>query len=159
MQNQQVVSTFAHLVDEYERFQGFIAKAESMRERYRSEVVERVIADHASRADALLNELVPLMVDVDLAAQHAQEQVAEAQGELDTYHMRQQERDLRVLIGELDEEAARTLASDDAAALEAAEQRADALGTQKDVLDALLVRWDALGRAAGILATSDAADA
>ena len=73
--------------------------------------------------------------------------------------MRRQERDLRVLIGELDEEAARTLASDDAAALEAAEQRAEALGTQKDVLDTLLVRWDALGRAAGILATSDAADA
>ena len=61
----ELLSQFQAKVDEFARFQEFIAKAQAQASRFAPEVVEKVINSNQEKALAVVEDLIPLTMDVE----------------------------------------------------------------------------------------------
>ncbi len=104
MNKKELLGSFKKQIDEFARFQEFIAKAEAQKEKFAPHVVEKVLADYKAKAKLLLEDILPLMADVEALVEKATSERSEIQegGEASTYHL--QELELRLVIGELSQE-------------------------------------------------------
>jgi hypothetical protein len=104
MKKKELLGGFKKQIDEFARFQDFMAKAEAQKEKFASHVVEKVLADYKAKAKLLLEDILPLMAEVEALKEKATSERMEIQesGEASTYHL--QELELRLVIGELTQE-------------------------------------------------------
>lgn len=144
---------FTSLVDRFEQTQNFIDQAQAKADRFRPEVIARVVEGHKRTIDDLLVDILPLLDEVEGAAAAAEQQRAEIEAGGASSRLMLEELELRNLIGELDNdtwEAERAPHADRIAAVDSDLATVDA--TIGDLRDALL-RWELVGQQAGLLHT------
>lgn len=142
---------FTSLVDRFEQTQNFIDQAHAKADRFRPEVIARVVEGHKRTIDDLLVDILPLLDDVEGAAATADQQRAEIEEGGVSSRLMLEELELRNLIGEIENdtwEAERAPHADRIAAVDSDLAAVDA--RIAELRDALL-RWELVGQQAGLL--------
>ena len=142
---------FTSLVDRFEQTQNFIDQALAKADRFRPEVIARVVEGHKRTIDDLLVDILPLLDDVEGAAAASEQERAEIEAGGAASRLTLEELELRNLIGELeneDWEAARGPHAERIAAVDSDLATIDA--RISELRDALL-RWELVGQHAGLL--------
>jgi hypothetical protein len=155
MDNAELLSHFENRVDEFDKIQGFIEKAQSQASKFAAAVVEKVIKTNTEKGEAIVEELIPLMSDMDgvvegLEAQKAEIVVGQQQSKLDL-----EELELRLLIQELTDKEFEKKSSGLKKELEESNGKIGELDTELDKFRDQLNRWQELGQRAGVLESGE----
>ena len=160
MDNAELLSHFEDRVDEFDKIQGFIEKAESQASKFAAAVVEKVIKTNTEKGEAIVEELIPLMSDMDgvvegLEGQKADVVAGQQQSKLDL-----EELELRLLIQELTDKDFDKKSSGLKKELEESNGKIDEFDAELAKFRDQLNRWQELGQRAGVLESGelDAAD-
>ena len=151
MKKKELLGGFKKQIDEFARFQEFMAKAEAQKEKFAVHVVEKVLADYKAKAKLLLEEILPLMADVEALKEKATSERMEIQesGEASTYNL--QELELRLVIGELTQEEFDTQAVEYQTTAGSVKDKLKKLDKEITSIQKELERWHGLMTSSNIL--------
>ncbi len=156
MDKAELLATFSERVEQFERYQSFIAKAQGQSGKFASAVVEKVIADNESKSMEVVSELVPLMADMESVIDDLRTRRAEALDSSKESQFRLEELELRLAIGDLSEADFNAEASEFKSVVENTESQVAELDSERVRFEEALARWQELGTAAGVLANGAA---
>ena len=145
------LARFTALVDRFEQVQGFIDQARAMAARFRPEVIQRVIDGHQATINEVLTDVVPLMMDLEQAAQAADARRADIDAGAAASRFALEELELRHLIGELDDDGWLSGRIEHEERVAAVDRDLAEVDAERDALRGALARWDAAGKSAGVL--------
>ena len=151
MDKAELLSQFTAKVDEFARHQGFIDKARAQADRFAPEVVAKVITTNEAKALGVVEDLIPLTADVveRIEGLQADRRAIEASSADST--LRMQELELRLAIGELDDDGFAAESADLKVELDGAQVKIGVIDADVAELSAALDRWNELGVRAGVL--------
>ncbi|MFK7928376.1 MAG: FHA domain-containing protein [Myxococcota bacterium] len=158
MDKAELLSEFQAKVDEFARYQEFIAKAEAQAERFAPEVVQKVISTNRDKSLSVVEALIPLTADLEEITAGLESEKASITEATSSSQMAVQELELRLAIGELEQDAFDEEAASLKAELEEASVKIDAIDADLVSFNASLERWTLLGTEAGVLAPPTEAD-
>jgi hypothetical protein len=151
MQKPDLHESFNNQITEFEKYLGFIDKAKAAADSFSAEVVEKVVSDNHARAMQLAGELMMPLVEVethidDLAVQRStiETDTASASESL-------QELELRLMIGDLDDDTYATESAPIKATVDEAETRLLEIDEEHDAFAGVLDRWRIAGVRSGAL--------
>ena len=141
MAKSELIAEFrAHLAS-FERYQGFIDKARSYADRFNPAVVERVIADNSARIHEVAAQLDPLVPQLrQVVASLEEQRDGITQGAEDS-RSQLEELELRLAIGEIDEESFELSTIDLRAQLETVDQRVGEVDAELGDFQGALNAW------------------
>lgn len=159
MDRAELLGEFQGRVDSFEKFQGFIAKAQSQAGKFAAAVVDKVVKDNTEKSMEIVGEIIPLMADIETVIGELGNERQSALDNAKDSKFKLEELELRHMIGDL---------SDDAFEAEAAEYKAVAESTDKKVgeideelasFQGAIDRWVELGTQAGFIDSDGGASA
>jgi hypothetical protein len=151
MDKDVLLTEFQARVDEFEKYQNFIARARSQSAKFAASVVEKVIKDNTEKSLQVVEQIIPLLNDVE---EHIRQLEADRQSVLDgrqTSQFALEELELRQAIGELDDAAFDQEASGLKEALGSIDSRVGGIDKQLETFRTQLSRWEKIGTESGIL--------
>jgi hypothetical protein len=113
--------------------------------------VANVVGRHTAARNDLLVDLIPMMVDVEHAANAADARRAAIEAEVSVARAAIEELDLRQLIGDLDDDAHAEATSPHRAKIDGVRSELDNAELEAMTLRDSLARWEKIGAAAGVL--------
>ncbi len=157
MDKSELLSAFESRVAQFERYQGFIERAQGHASRFAPAVVEKVVQDNEQKSLEVVLELIPLTSDMDeVVAELTRDRDAVLAGVQDS-RFALEELELRREIGDIEEDAFAQEAGPHQRAVDSVGARVsefeESLGRFRSVLD----RWTDLGTRAGVLQEQPAA--
>jgi hypothetical protein len=158
MDNTELLSHFENRVQEFGKIQGFIEKARGQASKFAAAVVEKVIRTNTEKAEGIVEELIPLMSDMDgvvegLEAEKAAVVEGQQQSKLDLEEM-----ELRLLIQELTEKQFNKKSAGLKKDLEESNGKIAELDAELEKFHVQLDRWQELGQRVGVLESGEAAE-
>ena len=152
MDNAELLSQFQAKVDEFARYQEFIDKAEAQSSRFAAAVVEKVISSNREKSLEVVEALIPLTADVEDVVSSIETEKAEIASAHEASNMAIQELELRMAIGELDQEGFDNESADLRKEVEEANAKVEGLDADLEAFKGALERWTELGTKGGVLA-------
>ena len=149
--NTPLIEKFGTLVTRFEQHRGFMDKARALADSYSPLVVERVGSDHEQRSNELLTELIPLMIEVEEAADGLDDDRESSLAGVTDVRAAAEELELRRLIGDIDEEEAELEAALHSETLAGVDAHVAELDGEIAAFRAQLDAWRSIGLAAGVL--------
>ena len=146
------LSRFNSMVERFHQLQTWIERANAAADRFRPEIVARVVEGHTASRDELLVDLVPLMVEVEVEADAADARAADIEARIATEQTALEELELRQIIGDLDEDGWLEAATPLQDAIDSVKPALNAAREESASLRAALASWEAMGQSAGVLA-------
>ncbi len=151
MEKSELLSAFESRVGQFEKFQGYIERAQSQSSRFAKAVVDKVVQDNEQKSLEVVLELIPLTADMDeIVAQFIGDRealvatVQEAQFQLE-------ELELRKEIGDLSDEAFEADAKQYRSAVARVDAQVAAIDEELGRFKVVLGKWSELGTKAGVL--------
>jgi hypothetical protein len=93
----------------FDRIAGFITKAEALSDKFRPEVVAKVVTGHKATLDEIAVDMMPLVIDVEQEVEQETASLGAFAERTTTAQTSAEEVELRKLIGDLDDEQASDL--------------------------------------------------
>ncbi|HHO50545.1 MAG TPA: FHA domain-containing protein [Deltaproteobacteria bacterium] len=152
MDKAELLASFTERVDQFDRYQSFISKAQEQSGKFAAAVVEKVVADNESKSMEVVSELVPLMADIEAIIEDLRAQRAEALDSSKESQFRLEELELRLAIGDLSEKDFNAEASEFKGVVDSTETKVAELDGERVLFEEALSRWHELGTSAGVLA-------
>lgn len=156
MEKAELLSEFSSRVDRFERYQDFIGKARAQANRFSAAVVEKVIQDNEARSMTVVEEIIPLIGDMEAVVADL---TGTKDGILNGRHESQfalEELELRLAIGEMTDEDFESESSQLKEDLGSIDTQVNTIDEELAKYQAVLERWASLGQEAGVL--KDAGD-
>ncbi len=150
MDKAELLTEFRSRVEEFERYQSFITKAQSQSSRFAPAVVEKVVKDNTEKSLVVIGQSRDLIKDVRAAMaklDSSRQSVLDGRG---NSQFALEELELRLAIGEMTEEEFEQAASDLKSSLGSIDQTADAVDQELASYQDLMNRWDGLLAQSGI---------
>ncbi len=151
MDKAELLTSFTDRVDQFERYQGFILKAQSQSDKFAAAVVEKVVADNRSKCLDVVSDLVPLMADMEAVIEQLQAARQETLDSSRESQFRLEELELRHAIGDLSDEDFESEAADFKAVVGNTDEKVAELDDERERFEEVLTRWKDLGASAGML--------
>ncbi len=146
---QEALLKLNDLVDRYARHRGFIERARSQTTKFSSSVVERVISDHSVKCAEVSAEILPIVPEIEALIASIQVERDEVGRSKGSVHDQIEELELRLAIGELEQDEFDSLTLEFRASMGESDQKLLALDGQIAELQAGLDRWVELAASAG----------
>ncbi len=147
MEKAELLSTFNEKLESFERFRGFIEKAEAATEKFSPEVIAKVVSDNEAKAGAAAEAIRPLVADMEAVVADQQAQIAEIQASSEGATAAVEELTLRNMIGELSDDDFAAKSEELKAELGNAEERIAEIQTDLEQYETAVGRWRELGGA------------
>lgn len=147
------LSRFNATVERFQQLQTWIERANAAADRFRPEIVQRVVSGHTASRDELLVDIVPMMIEVEVAADAADSQVEDILARVAEERRQLEELELRHVIGDLSEDDWADASAPLHAAIDAVQPQLTAAREEAQALRGALSTWETLGKGAGVLAT------
>jgi len=156
MDKPELLNSFTERVDQFEKLQSFISKAQEHSGKFASAVVEKVVADNQAKSLEVVSQIIPLMSDMegviaDLGARRSEVQDASRESQF-----RLEELELRLAIGDLSEEDFNAEASEFKAMVGSSDSQIKEFDAERMRFQEALERWTTLGADAGVIAEGGA---
>jgi hypothetical protein len=151
MDKAALLTEFQARVDEFERFQGFIHKAKGQVGKFASAVVEKVIKDNEARSLAVVEQIIPLVGDIEDVIQGLSD---ERQQVLDGRQLAQfalEELELRLAIGEMSDDDFLDAAGPHQETVGSIDGKVAGIEAELNKYRGVMTRWTDLGTASGML--------
>ncbi len=152
MEQAELLAQFSERVDQFDKYQSFIAKAQEQSGKFAAAVVQKVVADNESKSMEVVSELIPLMTDIEAVIEDLRRQRAEALDSSKESQFKLEELELRLAIGDLDDDKFQAEASEFKSVVDRTESLVAELDVQREKFESALSRWQELGTSAGVLA-------
>jgi len=152
MEQSELLAQFSERVDQFDKYQSFIAKAQEQSGKFAAAVVQKVVADNESKSMEVVSELIPLMTDIEAVIEDLRRQRAEALDSSKESQFKLEELELRLAIGDLDDDKFQAEASEFKSVVDRTESLVAELDQQREQFETALSRWQELGTSAGVLA-------
>lgn len=144
MDKPDLLAEFKKQLEAYERYQSFIDKARSMTDKFRPEVVEKVVADNTAKMQDVADLLAPQVPQVQAIVADLKAQRAGVEEAMQSARMGLEELELRQMIGELDDEGFEAAAAELKASVERETARLGELDAELGSFTGMLDAWSAL---------------
>ncbi len=144
MDKAELLATFTDRVDQFEKFQSYIAKARDQSSKFASAVVDKVIKDNHAKAMEVAEQIAPLVAEVHEVLEDVSRARGEAVDSSRESQFRLEELDLRLAIGDLTQEAHDKESVPDRAVVKSADARVKELDEEKESFEAVLRHWSEL---------------
>lgn len=151
MDKAELLATFTDRVTQFEKYQGFIAKAREQAGKFASAVVEKVVQDNTKRCMEIVSEIVPLTTDMETVLEDLRQHRDAALDSAKESQFRLEELELRLAIGDLSEADFRAEASDYKAVVESTDAKVADIDHERLRFSEAIERWGSLGAEAGVL--------
>jgi hypothetical protein len=151
MEHSKLLSNFQKKVDEFEKYQGYIEKAQGQADRFETSVIEKVVSSNTEKAMKVVDELIPMMAEVE---EHIGSLKSEKEGLLvDQSESRDQlnELELRHVIGEMTKKQFESGSKDLKALLDKVDASVAEFDEKVEALQTELTRWNEAAAKAGVL--------
>jgi hypothetical protein len=149
MESAAIHHNFVALLDQYSQHREYIRRARSQAARFSSAVVEKVIFDHEVKASGVAERILPLVPALQSRVDDIDAEKASIHREKASSDEEMQELELRLAIGETDEDGFNDASSALRDTLAQAESRLAGLDDERGGLSATLARWVELAEEAG----------
>jgi hypothetical protein len=156
MKKAELLKEFTSKVDEFARYRQFIEKAESQRAKFAASVVEKVIASNEQKAMGVVEELIPLTMDVESVVSDLDEARRGVIAGAEDSKLQLEELELRQAIGELTDKEFASQTKDLKAQISASDTQVAGIDGELESFNGVLVRWADLGEKAGVLSAAPA---
>jgi hypothetical protein len=150
MEHSKLLSNFQKKVDEFEKYQGYIEKAQGQADRFETSVIEKVVSSNIEKAMKVVDELIPMMAEVE---EHIGSLKSEKEGLLvDQSESRDQlnELELRHVIGEMTKKQFESGSKDLKALLDKVDASVAEFDEKVEALQTQLTRWNEAAAKAGV---------
>src|SRR5687768_14179928 len=104
MEKSELLSAFESRVGQFEKFQGYIERAQSQSSKFAKAVVEKVVQDNEQKSLEVVLELIPLTADMDEVVSQLSSERAALTATVQEAQFRLEELELRKEIGDLSDE-------------------------------------------------------
>ena len=152
MDRAALLAEFGGRVDEFDKYQTFIDKANSQQGKFAPAVIEKVIKDNTEKCQNVASEVLPLTSDVDAVIAELSDERQKVLDSKGTSELQLQELELRLMIGELDDAGFEAEGKALREAIASVDSRVQVFDVELDQFKALMARWLALGEKSGVLA-------
>lgn len=149
MDKDQLLSTFNEKVETYARHRGFIDKAQAQGGKFSPAVIEKVCLDNEIKSSDLVDEIVPLVGEIEGILSGLQTDLDGIQHSSASATEQMEELSLRQAIGELSDEDFETESADLKASLDEAGGRIAAIEEEQGSFSTALDAWTTLAEKAG----------
>ncbi|MBA2320698.1 MAG: FHA domain-containing protein [Deltaproteobacteria bacterium] len=156
MEKSELLSAFESRVGLFEKYQGYIERAQSQSSRFAKAVVEKVVQDNEQKSLEVVLELIPLTADMDEVVQQLSSERAALQGTVQEAQFQLEELELRKEIGDLSEEDFETEAGQYRTAVSSVDVQVADIETELGRFQGVISRWQELGTKAGVLQSESA---
>ena len=149
MEQQELLERFNGLLADYRKHRQYIRRVQEQSEKFSPAVIERVKLDHEVKSSAVAEEILPLVVDMNGHVETIQNElrsITDGKGDSD---VEMEELNLRLAIGEIDDDEFASLSEGVRSILDDAEGRLSTLRTQLESLQSVLSEWEELALSAG----------
>jgi FHA domain len=144
MDKAELLETFAEGITQYEKYQGFIQRAQEQSGKFTSAVVEKVVRDNGQKCEEILSTLRPLRAELESvveglrsARERQTDSARESQFQLE-------ELELRLAIGDLSEEDFRAESQDYKDVVQTTDARVAEMDQERIRFTEMLDRWKRL---------------
>jgi hypothetical protein len=151
MQNPELRDQFDAKVTEFEKYQGFVAKAQALADQYSARVVETVVTDHQQRSMDVAGELMMIVGDVDSWMSELQGQRTATVEGAAAKRLALEELDLNLMIEAIDQAAYDAEAGPLQAAVGEADETTAGIDSELEAFTSVSGRWREAGTKAGVL--------
>lgn len=151
MDKAELLATFTDRVTQFEKYQGFIAKAREQAGKFASAVVEKVVQDNTKRCMEIVSEIVPLTNDMEIVLEDLRQNRDAALDSAKESQFRLEELELRLAIGDLSEADFRAEASDYKAVVESTDAKVADIDHERLRFSEAIDRWNHVGADAGVI--------
>lgn len=141
MDKLQLLEVFKSQVQRYEKHELLAIRAKEYSDKFHSIVVERVVSDHTERAMAAETQVVLLYADMEDLVSKLGQEYQNLQTSQETPRSTLEELELRLLIGEIDDQDYQCESSPLMAYLADSDSKLGALARTVDLLKAPMARW------------------
>jgi hypothetical protein len=149
MSNDALLGEFNDLIDAYSQHRRYIDKARTQGEKFSSLVIEKVILDHEIKSGEVADKIIPLVPQIEAAIGEIDGEKAQIAEDSGAANEKMEELELRLAIGELDQDGFDAEGKDLKASLGTANTRTSELDSGREVLASALTQWTELADAAG----------
>jgi len=149
MDKAELLATFTSHVDQFEKFQSFIAKAKDQSSKFAPSVVEKVVRDNEAKSLEITGEIAPLLNDIEQVLEDVRRSREEAQDSAKESQFRLEELELRLAIGDLSSDAFDKESAADKAVVKSTEKLVADLEVERQRFEEAVERWIGLSSAAG----------
>jgi len=149
MESAATHQNFVALLDQYSQHREYIRRAKAQAARFSSAVVEKVIFDHEVKASGVAERILPLVPGLQSRVDDIDAEKASIHRDKASSDEEMQELELRVAIGEIDEDGFNDASAALRSTLAQAESRLATLDAERGGLSATLARWVELAEEAG----------
>jgi hypothetical protein len=149
MDKDQLLSTFNEKVETYARHRGFIDKAKAQEGKFSAAVIEKVCLDNEIRSSEVVDEIVPLVQEIEDILSGLQSDLDEHNESSASANEQMEELTLRQAIGELTDDEFESEASDFKTSLEEAGGKISAIEEEQGNFSSALDTWTDLAEKAG----------
>lgn len=148
MDKPELLAQFKDQLEAYEKFQGFIDKARSMTDKFRPEVVEKVVVDNTEKMAGVSEILDPLVGEMRGNIDELEAQRKGVEESIETARLALEELELRKEIGELDDDSFDVEASGHREEVANGDEVLGSVDGELSEFRGLLERWEAMRPAA-----------
>ncbi len=147
MEKADLLSRFESKLELLEKYQTFIDKAQGYAERFNPAVVQKVIEDNTAKVQEVTAEIEPLVQQVHGEIADIEVERGNIQGGVEDARMRMEEYELRMAIGELDDDTFASETAADRGIIDGADAKVAKLDEELASLMGILERWNTLAPA------------
>lgn len=151
MDHAQLQTRFEEELLRFERVLGFIQKCEEMKGRFSAAVVTKVVTDYQERSLEIAGSILLLQPDLESALMALRAERDQIERGVETSRLTLEELELRLAIGQIEQDDFDAEASRFQGDIEAADQQSLLIDQDIDGYSDLLRRWNEAGQAAGVL--------
>ncbi len=149
MDKDQLLSTFNEKVETYARHRGFIEKAKAQEGKFSEAVIEKVCLDNEIKSSELVDEIVPLVQQIEELLAGLQSDLDEINASSASANEQMEELSLRQAIGELTDDEFEAESADFKSSLDEAGGKIAAIEEEQGNFSSALDTWTELAEAAG----------
>lgn len=149
--DEQLQARFEEQLVAFERIRGFIERCHALGDQFSPAVVKKVVADYESQSLEVVGAIMMLQPDLEAALNALQAQRAAVVGGVESSKLALEELELRLAIGQIEDDDFEAEASRYRGDVEAADEQLLLVDHGIEVFEGLLLRWAEAGQAAGVL--------
>jgi hypothetical protein len=145
MDKAELLATFTERVNQFEKYQSFIAKAREQAGKFASAVVDKVVRDNTQKCMDIVSEIVPLTGDIEQVIEELRQTREAALDSAKESQFRLEELELRLAIGDLSDPDFRAEAADYKAVVQSTDARVAEIDQERMRFAEALERWNRFG--------------
>ncbi|MDP6932762.1 MAG: FHA domain-containing protein [Myxococcota bacterium] len=149
MENQELLNSFCELLDEYAKHREYIARANHHAGKFNQAVIEKVVLEHEIACSELAEKVLPAIPAIEEAIATRLGDLEQIEGNKAGSDEQMQELELRLAIGEIDQEQFEAEGAELRGSLDSAGERIDNIRGEHEALAEALKRWTDLAAEAG----------